>query len=135
MCNCLTKSLGRLSLTTALLFCLLGANPVSAQMADLNGNGMSDVWENLYGAVGINPEADTDGDGVVNRLESIAGTNPFDSNSVPRIAQSAYSLTNFTVSLASVLGKSYQLQSSQTLLNNDWSNEVSMVARTGTVVT
>src|SRR3954471_3904473 len=109
MSNRLTKPSSLFSLLAAVSLCLSVPNRLPAQMVDGNGNGMSDIWEAMYGAIGLDPEADTDGDGVVNRLESIAGTNPFDSNSVPRIAQSAYSLTNFTVSLASVLGKSYQL--------------------------
>jgi len=135
MSNRLTKPIGRFSLLAAVFVCLFTADRLPAQMADLNANGMSDIWEAIFGASGLDPNADTDGDGVVNRLESIAGTNPFDSNSVPRIAQSVYSLTNFSVSLASVLGKSYQLQSSPTVPNDSWSNEVSIVARTGTFVT
>ena len=54
-------------------------------MVDLNGNGMSDVWEWVYSAYGINPNSDSDGDGFSNLQEAIAGTNPFDSNSYPHI--------------------------------------------------
>jgi len=54
-------------------------------MVDLNGNGMSDVWEWVYSAYGINPNSDSDGDGFSNLQEVIAGTNPFDSNSYPHI--------------------------------------------------
>lgn len=48
--------------------------------ADANGNGMADNWEtDFFGGtntvVGA-PSADPDGDGVVNRLEFIAGSNP-----------------------------------------------------------
>ena len=58
---------------------------LQAQMVDLNGNGMSDVWEWLYAATNAAPGADPDGDGVNNLSEATAGTNPNASNSVPRL--------------------------------------------------
>src|SRR5438067_7997195 len=130
MCNCLMKPMSQWLCWAALLLSLSGAGRLHAQGIDANGNGMNDVWEILYGASGLDPNADTDGDTILNRLESVAGTNPFDSNSVPRIAASAYSGSGFSVTLSCVLGKSYQLQSSRTLMSDSWSNETSMVART-----
>ena len=46
--------------------------------ADLNGNGLPDAWEALYGLVGANAaaNADPDGDGRANLQEYNAGTNP-----------------------------------------------------------
>src|SRR5690349_10038270 len=46
-----------------------------AQKLDQNANGMSDVWEQIYGASGFNPNADNDGDGASNAQEALAGTN------------------------------------------------------------
>ena len=66
-----------LSLVVASAVLLLGASAASGQMIDLNGNGMSDVWEAVYNANGINPNADPDGDGFSNLQEAVAGTNPF----------------------------------------------------------
>src|SRR5256885_12536963 len=60
-------------------------------IVDLNGNGMSDVWEQFYQAQGLAPNADADGDGQTNLAESIAGTNPFDPQSVTRISGIAIS--------------------------------------------
>ena len=77
--------------------CLLGMHRLAAQSVDANGNGMSDIWELIYGAGALDPDGDVDGDGVPNRLESFAGTNPFDPNSVPRIASSSYSRTNWVL--------------------------------------
>src|ERR1700736_2027036 len=47
---------------------------------DLNGNGMSDIWELIFHAQGVDPNADPDGDGTTNLQESIAGTDPFNAN-------------------------------------------------------
>jgi uncharacterized protein (DUF1800 family) len=105
-----------------------------AQMIDLNTNRMSDVWEYLYAATGLNPTDDTDGDGAVNMVEAVAGTDPRDPNSVPKITLASYSGTNFTVSIPCALGKQYQLQSTTNLGSGVWVTETSVVARSGTVV-
>jgi hypothetical protein len=107
-----------------------------AQKIDLDHDGMSDIWQELYGARGVDPNADPDGDGVSNLLESIAGTDPFDATSAPRILSATYSGTNFSVSILSALGKQYQLESLDPVGSGGWSNwvvEAAMVARSGTV--
>ena len=114
---------------------LLTANRSRAQMVDLNSNGMSDVWEWVYGAASLDPNVDTDGDGVINRLEALAGTNPFDANSVPNISSVNYSATNFSVTLLNAWGKLYQLQSVQILGSTNWVNETNVIARSGTTST
>ncbi|MEN8663180.1 MAG: DUF1800 domain-containing protein [Lentimonas sp.] len=48
---------------------------------DANLNGFPDVWEALYGAYGLDPNADGDHDGVSNGDEATSGTDPFDANS------------------------------------------------------
>ena len=80
-------------------------------MLDMNENGMSDVWELLYGGYGITPNGDPDGDGFSNLQEAMAGTNPYDSNSFPHITFSAFAAINFSVTIPCALGKQYQLQS------------------------
>ncbi|MGH7968478.1 MAG: hypothetical protein ACREIC_07080, partial [Limisphaerales bacterium] len=53
---------------------MVAAGRAEAQMVDLNHNGMSDIWELIYGASALDPNGDADGDGASNRQESIAGT-------------------------------------------------------------
>lgn len=134
----LKKRICRLANLAVLLALLIAPGRVLARTIDLNGNGMSDIWELIYGAGGLAPNGDADGDGMSNAAESIAGTNPFDSNSVPKISFIGYSGTNFTVNMPCALGKQYQLQSVLGLSNGlgtNWTTEMTLVARTGTVVT
>lgn len=134
MCNRLSTFF-RPGACAALAVSFLAAASLShAQMIDMNDNGMSDVWEGIYGGVGsLNPYADADGDGASNLQESIAGTNPFDPSSAPNISALIHFATNVSVSMPCAWGKKYQLQSTTNLLTGNWTNETSMVARSGTV--
>src|SRR5476651_1114283 len=123
------------SRTIITLFFLTAAGGAFAQMVDLNGNGMSDIWEWFYSATNLDPNADSDGDGVSNWQEAMAGTDPFDSNSVPKISLLAMSGTNGNISMPAQLGKLYQLQSITDLGSTNWLTETSMVVRAGTSFT
>ena len=101
-------------------------------MLDLNGNGLSDIWEWVYGANGVISGADSDGDGYSNLQEATAGTNPFDSNSVPKISAAVLSGTNVNLILPGALGKFYQLQSVTNLGSTNWLVETGLVLRAGT---
>jgi len=115
------------------LITLSNLQPLWAQMIDQNGNGMSDVWEWVYFATNVPPNADPDGDGVSNVNEAQAGTNPFNSNSVPQISGFAFTATNGTVTLPSQFGKVYQLQSVTNLGGASWLTETSAVVRPATL--
>ena len=78
---------------------------------DLDHSGLGTIWQLVYSASGLDPNADADGDGASNLQESIAGTNPFDSNSVAQIHLVFVSGTNVSVTIGAELGKLYQLQS------------------------
>ena len=110
-------------------------------MVDLNHNGMSDIWELIYGASGLDPSADTDGDGVSNLGEATAATDPFDPTLFPQISFSTFQETNFAVTVPVALGKQYQLQSASSLdsvtstNSTNWFTETNIVARSGTTVT
>jgi hypothetical protein len=120
---------------------LLAARSSHAQMLDLNRNGASDLWELLHGAENFASDYDSDNDGVPNRLEATAGTDPRDARSVLKI--SGYGLgTNgqqrtFQVMIPGIRGKRYELQSSETAggtAAGNWVTEGNLVARSGSSV-
>src|ERR1700743_2603037 len=95
---------------SVLIIFLASASRVWA-ILDANTNGMSDVWEQMHGAVGVGPMVDSDGDGFPNILESIAGTDPFNRNSYPKISALTLVGTNLVMNMPGLPGKLYQLQS------------------------
>src|ERR1700690_2673306 len=119
----------------AVLVLLASTAMGGAQMVDLNGNGISDIWEWIYGANDISPGTDADGDGFSNLQEATAGTNPFDSNSVPKISPVMLAGTNLNIVMPGALGKFYQLQSITNLGSPNWLVETGLVLRTGTNLT
>lgn len=116
---------------------LAAAFAANAAMIDLNHNGMSDIWEYLFGATGLDPQADADNDGYTNLQESLAGTDPFDPSSYPH-ATSALALGPvLNISMASALGKRYEMQTLVPLPDVPWTNWVTgavQVARNGSTV-
>ena len=117
---------------TLILLCLaLAVSSTRAQMIDQNHNGMSDIWEWLYGVYGINPNVDSDGDGFLNIQEATAGTDPLNSNSYPRIAFATVSGTNISILVPCYLGKLYRLQSVTPPATN-WIDETNVEAMSGT---
>jgi len=113
----------------------LGAGAVGL---DLSHGGISAVWEARYGLTAYDPEADPDGDGVPNRMEAIAGSDPLDPASAPRIGQIAVTSRGVQAVSAGALGKFYQLQASEVLggqVSTNWVAVASLVARTNPVVT
>jgi len=89
---------------------------------DLNHNGISDAWEKYYfGAVTTNRTqlTDTDGDGVSDYAEFIAGTNPTNAASSLKVL-SATPQPNGRMNLewSAIPGRAYQVQSSTDL--NAW---------------
>lgn len=138
MCRILNNLVRRGLLFAVLLAGVIAAGPLHAQRIDLDGDGMSDIWELTYEAGMLLSDDDADGDGLTNGRECLAGTNPFDLDSAPRVALMSRAGTNFSVTIPCAPGKQYTLQSMPALSNGmsaNWTNEMSLVARTGTVAT
>ena len=66
-----------------------------ASTSDLNGNGFSDVWENFFQTGSLNPLLDSDGDGISNLREALAGTDPLDATSNFRLSMTPSSTAGF----------------------------------------
>lgn len=119
----------------ALLLLALGLalSRTAFAVVDRNGNGMSDVWEMIYGAGNLAPNVDTDADGFSNLAESLAGTDPFDAESYPRLTILPTLPPAAELRWNSFPGKNYILQS-RTALSGPWLDELPLLA-TGTQTT
>ena len=93
-----------MKLNNILIPAFLSLSSVCA-MVDDNGNGMSDVWERKYQMVDADPFANPDNDGQNNLLESIAGTDPNDADSVLTIEHTEYKSNSVLVSWQSSQGQ------------------------------
>jgi hypothetical protein len=68
----------------------------------------------------LDPAGDRDGDGQGNAAEQLAGTNPLDAASVLKAIATAISGNDVQVTVATVPGKTYQLETSTTLFSDSW---------------
>jgi hypothetical protein len=83
-----------------------------AQLGEAAGN---DDWEVRYfGRIGVDPNADPDGDGMSNYQEYLAGTNPTNRASCLRISALTANGDDLVVTWTTVGGRSYTLQTNST---------------------
>jgi hypothetical protein len=90
---------------------------------DSNMNGLPDAWQLLnFGHLGVDPNADPDGDGMSNLQEYLAGTNPNDANSDLEITSFTSSSGGTTVNLTweTVLTRCYYIQKTLDLASPIW---------------
>lgn len=109
------------------LFSGLLALPLFATV-DRNLDGLSDFWAQLHPAA-ADPAGDPDGDGATNLAESRAGTDPLNAASRFTATVEPTTADQFQLRWSSVVGKSYQLESSPNL--TDWTPFLAPFAGTG----
>lgn len=85
---------------------------------DVDMDGMSDVWEKRYQAEALLPMMDEDGDGQTNAEESLAGTDPFQSDSLLEFTFNEYRQNGIMLSWDSTAGGIYQVELSHDLGHN-----------------
>jgi hypothetical protein len=93
--------------------------------ADSNGNGLPDAWERIYfGTLGVNPNADADGDSMSNKQEYLAGTNP--TNSFENLTITAFANdptgTSARLTWSSVPTRYYLVQKTLDLSSPVWAD-------------
>ncbi len=99
---------------------------------DLDGDGMPDSWEITYfWTTSYGADDDNDVDGVNNREEYLAGTHPYDSDSIFHIIGGSADGTEVQVLWSTVSGKSYQPLRSESLAHPRWSTVGAPVDGTG----
>jgi hypothetical protein len=99
-------------------------------LRDFDRDGIPDVTENQLGLSPSNPAdaaLDLDGDGMSNRAEYTAGTDPTNSLSYLRINQGPGAAT---VSVAAISNRTYSVQFTDNLSSGVWSRLADIVART-----
>ena len=100
-------------------------------LADTDRDGMPDTWENLYG---FNPQnaadafLDSDGDGVLNWKEYVAGTDPRDPASYLAISRLDKNPAQAAVTFNAVSNRAYTVQFSDAL-GTPWSPLQSLSSR------
>jgi hypothetical protein len=104
-------------------FQTLSSNAVLTVLADHDRDGMADVWEAQHGFdtnLASDAVLDVDGDGMSNRAEYVAGTEPTNALSRLRLEVSPPSHGLMRLQFFAVSNKTYSLQTSPTLSALAW---------------
>jgi hypothetical protein len=99
-------------------------------LADSDGDGIPDIWESAYfgGATMASPDDDPDGDGMKNRQEYIAGTDPTDPLSYLRV-DSLDAGVGTQLSFMAVSNRTYTVQFTDALGSSAWQRLTEIPAR------
>ncbi len=103
-----------------------------ARVQQINNAGIAGPSSSASAAVlTLDPAADTDGDGQPNDSEQGAGTDPRSSASVLRATAASVSGNDVNLTVSTVSGKKYQLETSTSLYSLSWNNIGPTVTATG----
>jgi hypothetical protein len=92
---------------------------------DSNGDGIPDAWElQNFGTINIDPNADPDHDGMSNRQEYLAGTNPNNPLDYLKITSESFGTGGTTATLRwnSVLTRQYYIEKTLNLKSSPWTD-------------
>ena len=92
----------------------------ASALIDSNGDGIGDVWAQAYGAGGLDPNGDADRDGMSNRNEAGAGTDPFDAQSGFKVTRIRRVVNGLMLRWQGVAGRTYRVETSPQLGAANW---------------
>ncbi len=120
--------------TPAGAFSLTAGSVILTVLADADRDGMADIWEtNYFGTASTNTAAnalvDADGDGMINRDEYVAGTNPTNALSLLNIVLSATNATQLQFVAQSNI--TYSVQMRTNLSSGNWSSITNVSGQSG----
>ena len=107
---------------------------VETAVPDYDNNGLLDAWEmRCFGHLGIDPNADSDGDGASNLQEMLAGTDPLNPASSLSMQSPVRTNNDFVVAWNAVGGHSYIVQfAPPDALNSGFTNLSPVISIPGT---
>jgi hypothetical protein len=108
---------------------LLSSSALITYLTDVDGDGLADTWEtNYFGGLSADPALDSDGDGMNNRDEFIAGTDPTNRFSYLKI-DAVSAPPEASVRFLAVANRTYTIQFTDALGTLAWQKLADVVAR------
>lgn len=110
------------ALLALFLLAMIPASSQAVDLLDVDGDGMSDLWEQIYDATTLLPDGDEDEDGCSNLVEALAGTNPRDPADCHMVGEVTVAGGQILFIFKSKIGKEYQIYAadSPSAPDEDW---------------
>ncbi|MEW6156459.1 MAG: right-handed parallel beta-helix repeat-containing protein [Verrucomicrobiota bacterium] len=97
--------------------------PVGTDLLDSDHDGMPDSWEMTFGLDLLNDldaDLDVDNDGMSNKLESLAGTNPLLAESALKLEATEVTEAEVLITFRGIARRSYRVESAVDLAKSNW---------------